>query len=154
MSDSPRWCQECRGYGDHHTDRHTFVTGVEEDRQRLFEIMERAIPAQGRETASDSMDLDYANDMLDDLFEDLARRTIAAELTRQVGSITAELICCDAYGDAEPLRQAMAQRMPVMERFKMAERLYPQSHDLCYWAGAIVHSLQERIDSLEVADAD
>jgi hypothetical protein len=38
-------------------------------REELWEIFERAIPAQGRETAYESMDLDYAQDLLDQWFE-------------------------------------------------------------------------------------
>jgi hypothetical protein len=56
-----------------------------------------------------------------------ARTLIVKELRHQATELERELVCCDAYDGTG---------------------VYPQSHDICYWGGAAVHSLRERANEI------
>jgi hypothetical protein len=42
VTDSPRWCETCQGYGNHHTDRHAEMSSTTPDRQPSDAAVEAA----------------------------------------------------------------------------------------------------------------
>lgn len=70
--DSPRWCEICKAYGDHHTDRHTEVLPLPTRLLMVAETLDQIAMDEGL-TTEQYLAIDTEASVLRDMVEELTR---------------------------------------------------------------------------------